>query len=151
MKSLIYSSALLSLFLLTASCKKDGTLPPVKGPTIDSNIKVSSIPPAVLRTIPPGCDSTKLINYVLYNATGDGTLEIAFAGQQNYTFILPAYGSLNVNIKPGRYAVQMYSPGNYPSYNFSLSGEASVTGSGARFANVTVAPCAGPQIASIAR
>jgi hypothetical protein len=143
MKSLIYSSALLSLFLLTASCKKDGALSPVKGPTIDSGITKPSIP--------QGCDTTKLINYVLYNSTGAGSLEIAFTGQQNYTFTFPANGSLNVQIKPGKYAVQMYSPGNYSSYSFSLSGEDSLTGSGARFANVTVAPCAGPQFATVVK
>jgi len=142
MKTLIYSFALLTSLLLISSCQNDGVLPQINNSGIPDTSKKGPV-------VNAGCDTTKLINLVLYNGTTAGSFEIALSGPANYTFIFPVQGYTTVAVKPGKYGVQLYSPGTYMDYGFYLTGREIVQGSGAVFASVLLASCAGPQFASI--
>ncbi|HEY2580805.1 MAG TPA: hypothetical protein VGI43_03315 [Mucilaginibacter sp.] len=125
MKNLIYLSALLCFILFVASCTKNDAIKP-------QNVSDTGL---------TACDSTKKVNYVLSNSTGDDSYEIAFAGQQNYTFPIPANGTATVSVKPGTYSIYVYSPGNYAEHTFSLNGLGVAKESGARYDNVSISGC----------
>jgi len=142
MKTLIYSLALFTSFLLAPSCKKDDGLPSINKPQVlDTTKKVQVVNSA--------CDTTKLINIILNNSSSVGSFEIAFSGPREYTFTFPARGGITVAVKPGTYTVRLYAPGNYANYTLNLTGSETEIGSGAVFNNVEVNPCAGPQFATI--
>jgi hypothetical protein len=143
MKNLIYSSALLCVFLFIASCKKDGTLSPVNITKTDQGTAKSFIT--------TGCDTTKWVSYSITNSTGDASYEIAFSGTENYTFAFPANGSITIALKPGIYSISVYSPGNYSEHNISWGDQEPVKESGARLDNVKISACAAPQSVTIAQ
>ena len=121
MKKLFYSFALLIIVLSVASCNKNDALQPQK---ISDPASASS-----------GCNATQLVTYQLTNSTGIATYEIAFSGQQNYTFSFPANG---------------YSPGNYSVHSISLNALVQpIKESGARYDGVVISPCSGPQSVTI--
>ncbi|HEY4323673.1 MAG TPA: hypothetical protein VGN20_06795 [Mucilaginibacter sp.] len=125
MKNLLYSSALLCFILFAASCTKD-----------------AAIQPQVLNSsAPSNCGSAPMVNYVLSNSTNDGSYEIAFDGQQNYTFHIPANGTTTVSVKPGTYSIYVYSPGNYTNHTFYLNGLGGGEESGARYDSVSISGC----------
>jgi hypothetical protein len=115
----------------------------VKIPKIDSGTKISSSL--------PGCDTSKLVNYVITNSTGIASYEIAFGGAENYTFAFPANGSTTIAVKPGVYSIFIYSPGNYSEHNFYLGDQGPVKESGARMDNVKVSACSAPNSVKIAQ
>jgi hypothetical protein len=138
MKALAYSLALLSPFLLISSCQKDGASPVIQNPLLTDTTKI------VLT-----CDTAKLTNLILYNGTDVRAFEITLSGPADYTFTFPVHTSITVAVKPGEYAVQLYSHGNYPNYVFSFTGQVTVKGTGAMFTGVILSACEGPQSASI--
>jgi hypothetical protein len=136
MKKLFYSFALLIIVLSVASCNKNDALQPQK---ISDPASASS-----------GCNATQLVTYQLTNSTGIATYEIAFSGQQNYTFSFPANGSTTIAVKPGTYNVFVYSPGNYSVHSISLNALVQpIKESGARYDGVVISPCSGPQSVTI--
>ncbi|HEY4323675.1 MAG TPA: hypothetical protein VGN20_06805 [Mucilaginibacter sp.] len=129
MKNLIYSSALLCFILFVTSCTKSDLVQP----------GTSVIPRG------PGCDSVKTVSFTLTNSAEDSSYEIAFSGQQNYTFSFPASGTKTVSVKPGTYAIYVYSPGNYSLHNFYWNNQQVINQAGARWEGVTITPCSIPQ------
>jgi len=136
MKTLIYSLASICFILFIASCTKNDSVTPI------------SPVPGIVKS---GCDSTKMVQYTLINSTGVTSYEVAFAGKTNYTFSFPANGSTMVAVKPGNYSVFIYSPGSYAEHNFSLNSQQPIKESGARYDNVGITSCSGPQSITIAQ
>jgi hypothetical protein len=130
MKNLIYSSALLCVFISITSCNKGDLVNPRGSAPVEQAPIGKSI-----------CDSTKSINYVINNATSVNSFQVLFLGATTYTFRVPANGSITVAVKPGRYDVQIPATGNYAKHNFYLNGETVLESSGAHFGNLNISSC----------
>jgi hypothetical protein len=138
MKTLIYSPALLIVFLLIASCSKDEAIQPRQG--LSATDTLAGAPPAA-----SDCDPNKMVGYELANATGIDSFEISFNstnGSESYRYTFPANGRKTVAVKSGEYAVLIAPAGDYSKHTFNLNGEVAPLAPGARFANVKIGPCA---------
>jgi hypothetical protein len=130
MKNLAYSSALLSAFLLVASCTKNDLVKP--GET-------NSIPQTVQSQSP--CSSPGVVKYVLSNDTKKGSFNVAFSGPGYYSFILPANGNDTVTIPSGVYTLKMSAIADNDLHSFLLGSQPPVNASSAVFTDLVIDPC----------
>ncbi len=130
MKNLAYSSALLSAFLLIASCTKNDLVKPTK---------TDSTPQTVQSELP--CSSSGLVKYVLKNDTKNGSFNISFSGPGYYSFTLPANGSDTVAIPSGVYTLKMAAIANDDLYSYLLGSQPVVNASNAEFTDLEIDPC----------
>ena len=129
MKNLAYSFALLSAFLLVASCTKNDQVKPAETNSI----------PQIAQKLP--CSSSGLVKYVLKNDTKNGSFNISFSGPGYYSFTLPANGSDTVAIPSGVYTLKMAAIANDDLYSYLLGSQPAVNSSNAEFTDLEIDPC----------